>query len=378
MTLAVVREQIAAAAAMSKCHRCGCLRQTVAALADTATGSGELAGVLGDARAVLAPQEYDCLGCPVCPPALAANAFAEVHPEAAAGLDLCPTEAPAERSGWPPLPGAFHVVRYGAPVAVCTLHDAALAQHLADAAPPGLGIAGTLHTENLGIERIIRNTLANPNLRFLVLCGPDTRQAVGHLPGRSLAALFAGGVDDRGRIPGAPGRRPVVRNVTREQVEAFRRQVELIECIDLADAGRVVELVQACAARDPGLFAGAPEDRAPPRVDAREPRRLVLDPAGYFVVYPEARSGQLVVEHYTNAGVLDCVVAGRTPAAVASAAIERGLLTRLDHAAYLGRELARAEHSLEAGEPFVQDRAPGEPEAHGCGCAGACGPEATR
>ena len=30
--------------------------------------------------------------------------FAEAHSEAAAGLDLCPTEEPDERSGWPPLP----------------------------------------------------------------------------------------------------------------------------------------------------------------------------------------------------------------------------------------------------------------------------------
>lgn len=39
-------------------------------------------------------------------------------------------------------------------------------------------------------------------------------------------------------------------------------------------------------------------------------------------------------------------------------AIERKLLTRLDHAAYLGRELARAEQALSSGETYVQDGAP--------------------
>ena len=39
-------------------------------------------------------------------------------------------------------------------------------------------------------------------------------------------------------------------------------------------------------------------------------------------------------------------------------AIDQGPISRLDHAAYLGRELARAEESLRSGEPFIQDAAP--------------------
>lgn len=73
--------------------------------------------------------------------------------------------------------------------------------------------------------------------------------------------------------------------------------------------------------------------------------------------------------------MLDCVIEGATPAALYATAIDRGLLTRLDHAAYLGRELARAEESLRTGWPYVQDRKPGEILAvavkHACGC----GPE---
>src|SRR5690606_20986220 len=105
-----------------------------------------------------------------------------------------------------------------------------------------------------------------------------------------------------------------------------------------------------------------------------EPQRLVLDPAGYFVVYPDARSKRLALEHYTNAGLLNCVMEGTTPAALYASAIERDLLTRLDHAAYLGRELARAEESLRTGRLYVQDRAAGElapvaiPDGSGCGC----------
>ena len=126
-------------------------------------------------------------------------------------------------------------------MAVRTLNSNDLAGRLAGARQPsGLGIVGTLHTENLGIERIIRNVLANPNIRFLVVCGEDTRQAMGHLPGQSLASLFANGPDERGRIHGAPGKRPTLQNVTADQVGAFRRQVQLVPLIGEQDEASIL------------------------------------------------------------------------------------------------------------------------------------------
>lgn len=373
----VVSEQLAAATGARKCHGCGCLHKTVEALATTAAGQGELAVALAQARAVFTPKEYDCLGCPVCYPAIAANAFGEAFPGEAAALDLCPTEDPAERRGWPPLPGDYRVVRWRAPVAVCTLNSAELADRLAESQPDGIALIGTLHTENLGIERIIRNVLANPHIRFLILCGQDTKQAIGHLPGQSLMSLLSNGVDDRGRIVGARGKRPVLKNVSGDQIDAFRRQVEALELIGEERASVVLECVRECVARDPGAFRGAPEDGSVQVVTAQEPRRMIPDPAGFFVLYPDAPRRRLVLEHYTNAGVLDCVMEGPTPAAVYATAIERALVSRLDHAAYLGRELARAQRAMETGEPYVQDRAPGDveepkPALAACGCGTAC------
>jgi tetrahydromethanopterin S-methyltransferase subunit A len=372
--LAIVAEQLEEGIAAKKCHACGCYQAAVAAFQGTEPGRHELRSVLERAQAVLVSKSYDCLGCQVCFPAVAENAFADAFPGEAIA-PLCPTDAPAERPGWPPLPGDYQVVRYGAPVAVCTLNTAELAGGLASRAPPGLGLAGTLHTENLGIERIVRNVLANPHLRFLVVCGEDTRQAIGHLPGQSLVALFENGLDEAGRIRGAAGKRPILKNVSRSQVEAFRRQVELVPLVGEQDLARILEAVGSCAVRSPGPFAGAPIDDAVPVVAAREPTRLVLDPSGFLIVYPDRRRG-LVLEHYRNEGVLDCVIEGATPGAVGAAAVERGLLSRLDHAVYLGRELARAEESLRLGTPYTQDRAPGPPpepdpaQPQGCGCTG--------
>jgi tetrahydromethanopterin S-methyltransferase subunit A len=369
----VIREQLTAAVAALKCHSCGCFQQTVAAL--TSGGQEDLAPLLDEARAVFQPQQYDCLGCPVCYPAIAANAFTEACPEIGSGLDLCPTEEPAARQGWPPLPGDYHVLRYRAPVAVCTLHSTALAACLKARAPDGLAIVGTLHTENLGIERLIKNTLANPHVRFLILCGEDTRQAIGHLPGQSLQSLCANGVDERQRIRGARGKRPVLKNVTPEEIQAFRDQVTLVPMIGETHDEVIYGQVEASSRRDPGPYAGAPQGTSIPMMQATEPGRLTLDPAGYFVIYPDTRKHCIAVEHYTTTGLLDCVIEGNAAGALYTTIIARHLLTRLDHAAYLGRELARAEQALLTGTVYIQDAAPGRERSAPrvqCSCGPAC------
>ena len=81
------------------------------------------------------------------------------------------------------------------------------------------------------------------------------------------------------------------------------------------------------------------------------------------MLYPDHARKRLVIEHYTIKGVLDRVIEGTTATALYATVIEAGLLSRLDHAAYLGRELARAEIALRTNGDYVQDRAPGEVEA---------------
>ena len=371
----VIQNQVREAIRAPKCHPCGCFQNTVEALAGTEAGQGELTDVLNEAKAVFAPKEYDCLGCQVCYPAIASNAFAEMHPDATSGLDQCPTEEPDERTGWPPLPGDYYVLRYQAPVAVCTLNSSELAAEIRDLSPAGLSIVGMMHTENLGIERVIRNANANPSLRFLILCGQDAQQQVGHLPGQSLTALFANGLDDRSRIIGARGKRPVLKNVTAEEVTAFLQTIELIDLAGEEKSSHVADQIVRCAERSLRARQKVTLKHSVESVLVGEPEPLVLDPAGYFVVYPEPRRNALVLEHYTNQGVLDAVLEGQTGGALYQAAITRRLVSRLDHAAYLGRELARAERSLNDGTVYAQDRAPQPSQATAakvspCGCSG--------
>jgi tetrahydromethanopterin S-methyltransferase subunit A len=315
--------------------------------------------------------EYDCLGCEVCYPALAVNALNqegfEVQP------DECPTKGVKERDGWPPLPGAYTVLRYQAPVAVCTLTDQSLADHIARDVGEAVAIVGTLQTENLGIERLMINILANPHIRFLVLCGPDSQKAIGHLPGQSLVALTDSGISERGRIVGAPGKRPVLKNISVGAVAHFRLSVEVVDLVGERDRSAILNTTFQCAARNPGPGEAFTPEKIVVPARGYLPARMVSDPAGYFVVYVDRRRSLLALEHYQSSGLLDAVIEGRTAGELYSPAVERGLVSRLDHAAYLGRELARAERSLKTGEAYVQDRAPekmpSESDVADCGCS---------
>lgn len=359
-----------AAAAAEKCYSCGCLRGTLEQLTELcASGDAppELVQAAELAQSRLRGVRYDCLGCTVCHPAEVANA-----------LNLqgatCTTAPVEERRGWPPLPGFYTPLRYRAPVAVCTLTDEDLPPLIVAIAGEEIALVGTLHTENLGIERLVRNMNANPHLRALILCGTDSRSAVGHLPGRSLLALAEGGIDGRRRIVGAPGARPYLKNIAPEAVRRFRESVRIYDRIGSTNVQAIVDLARQCGRENPGPAEPWDEESPVPVISARLPMRTIQDPAGYCVIYADRARSLLSLEHYRNDGVLDSVIEGRTAAEVYTPAIEESLISRLDHAAYLGRELARAEETLRTGQPYRQDAAP-EVALCGCGPGGQCSPE---
>jgi len=283
---------------------------------------------------------------------------------------ICPSADVPERQGWPPYAGDYTVVKYNASVAVCTLTDDSLMKSILDASSPGLSIVGTLQTENLGIERIIRNVLANPNIRFVIVCGTDSRQEVGHLPGQSLVALHRFGLDGDMRIRRAEGKRPRLRNLTLDAVEHFRDTVEVLDMVGNSNLPEILIAIDQCVQRDSRPAEPYAVESAVATVAGYLPDRMTSDPAGYFVLYTDQARHCISLEHYREDGVLDTVIEGRTPAEVYTAAIDRKLVTRLDHAAYLGRELARAEVALRTGARYIQD---GAPERQMTGTRSACG-----
>src|SRR5215469_8553524 len=125
---------------------------------------------------------------------------------------------------WPEIEGAYVVGDAAAPVAVCVLTSADLMAPLA--AAPGVAIVGEVQTANLGLERIVLNVVANPAIRFLLLCGRESRL---FRPGQSLAALVENGVDEAGQVRGAQGHEPILRSVPAGVIGRFRAQIELVD-----------------------------------------------------------------------------------------------------------------------------------------------------
>lgn len=362
--------QVQDATAAKKCWTCGCFHSSVKVIWETLPDDSPeaLKDAIEAARDTLQGIDYDCLGCEVCYPALAINAL-EIE------ADACPTEEVEERVGWPPLPGDYSVSRYTSSVAVCTLTDGGLSHRIASERSLDVAISGTLQTENLGIERVILNVLANPNIRFLILCGQDSRNTVGHLPGQSMVALSHNGLDESGRIIDALGKRPLIRNISKEAVEHFRRTVEVVDLVGSTDLVRIGEAIRTHADRRLGPAEPFEPERVVRPIQGYIPDRMTSDPAGYFVVYVDRERRCLSLEHYGTNGVINAVIDGRNAAELSTPAVERGFVSRLDHAAYLGKELARAEQALLLDTPYVQDAAPEHrtTESRGCGCESTSG-----
>ncbi len=94
-------------------------------------------------------------------------------------------------------------------------------------------------------------------------------------------------------------------------------------------------------------------------ITAKAPKQLRLDRAGFFIVLPQPQKRLIICEHYENNGRFAHVIEGRQAALIASTIVERGFVTQLDHAAYLGHELAKAEVALSDGITYEQDAALG-------------------
>lgn len=89
-----------------------------------------------------------------------------------------------------------------------------------------MALSGTVQIENIGFEKIICNLVANPNIRYLVLGGPESE---GHQTGQAMKALIDNGIDKRKRIIGVKTPHLVLFNLPIEFIDRFRNQLELID-----------------------------------------------------------------------------------------------------------------------------------------------------
>ncbi len=92
-------------------------------------------------------------------------------------------------------------------------------------------------------------------------------------------------------------------------------------------------------------------------LEARSIEKWHLDPAGCFkiaITRDEIRDGKLFPGKIVATNAKNSIV-GETAKEILDTIIERGLVSRLDHAVYLGRELMKAELALRFGRSYSQD-----------------------
>lgn len=118
-------------------------------------------------------------------------------------------------------------------------------------AESGAALSGTVQTPNIGFEKIICNIVGNPNIRYLILGGPES---AGHHTGEALKALFANGVDDRKRIVGTDAAYAVLHNLPLEFIRQFLQQVTLLDLQFEGDPEQIRKAVWACYQEQPVPF----------------------------------------------------------------------------------------------------------------------------
>lgn len=364
--LQIIRTELDTGIKLTKCQQCGCMEDTLQQLAATLSTIGTedasaLAPRITEALTHIRPIQYPCLGCTHCYPAVASNALSRAFPAIDLIRDVS-CDFHVRENEWAPVVGEYVIIDKSVPVAVSTLASVELADALAQDKPNGLAIVGKTGTENIGIDKIIKNVITNPAIQYLIVAGID---AHGHCPGATLLALAAHGVDDKGRVIGSPGKRPVLRNVSAAEIQAFRHQVQVIDMVGCDHAEEVSRRIAALAQHVRSSCGCHNRSNQPPVSVTMVPTLVATDPgdsvkldrAGYFVIVPLADRGVITMEHYAYDNTLLRVIEGTNARALYRMIIANGWVSELNHAAYLGKELTRAEFALIHGDRYVQDGA---------------------
>lgn len=114
----------------------------------------------------------------------------------------------------------------------------------------GTALSGTVQTTNIGFEKMIVNIIGNPNIRYLILAGPES---AGFLTGEALTALFENGVDEKKKIIGTDAMSAHLYNIPKEYIERFRRQIALVDA-QFKDEETVRTGIKACFQENPVAF----------------------------------------------------------------------------------------------------------------------------
>jgi tetrahydromethanopterin S-methyltransferase subunit A len=160
--------------------------------------------------------------------------------------------------GYPPEEGCYLRGNDNSPVAVIVIlkwrreeTPASIEKLVRVGIESGAALSGTLQTENVGLEKVICNVIANPNIRYIIVCGPESP---GHFVGETINALYKNGIDENKRIIGTQAPAPFLFNIPPEWIKRFISQTELIDLVNEGDPDVVKEAVWSCYQEKPTRF----------------------------------------------------------------------------------------------------------------------------
>jgi tetrahydromethanopterin S-methyltransferase subunit A len=266
----------------------------------------------------------------------------------------------AESHEWPFVAGKYVVVNPIAPVVVASVAGERLNADLEALAPAGLCMVAPLRSV-ADVEKLLRNVVSNLSVQHVLVAGDDPKYRTF---GEALVAI--GGAAAKLKLDeAATGAVQSLKNrLDDSDLAAFRKQVELSSHLGVEESDKVLTRIGelAAAAKRPNTGFVAPKTDT----DETGIQRVIVaenssyewapDKAGAFDIRIDGQT--ILVEHRNAKEQRLRVIQGANARDLCLTLIRNGWVSKLDHAAYLGHELMRAQAALEHGEPFVQDSLP--------------------
>ncbi len=257
-------------------------------------------------------------------------------------------------TAWPFTRGDFTVVDAGAPTVVFVVGARGWTKELTASPPTGLCMVARLHSAE-DAARLLHASTANLAIQNVICAGDGAPE------GPLAAAVLKLGRDEE--IPAGPVgslMNAIASQLEPEDLAKLRKRVDFIDMLGCSDARKIATRVGEAKAQTRSANAGfvtrtteSGVDRLIVPTDVRHEVRS--DKTGHFRIRLEERS--IVTEHFDNKDQLLRIVEGKTARDICVTLIRNGWVSKLEHAAYLGRELARAELALRRDQPFTQDTA---------------------
>lgn len=255
---------------------------------------------------------------------------------------------------WPYYSGNYHVINPKGQIAICTLTSENLFPK--ETLSEKVAITGTLMTANLGIEKMILNTISNPNIRYLLVCGKDSPI---FKAGEAIECLFEYGINQEKRIVNASGHFPVLKNLPVEKINHFLKQIQLINLKDEKQNPIILDKIKEIKLHDETFEtekANIENDTFTKLKTGGKRIPLDYDTKGFFVITADNKKKEITVKHYYTNNKPGFIVQGHSSESILLAILENDLVSQMSHAGYLGAELTKAETAIRLNLKYIQDQ----------------------